>query len=700
MLRPAPTCPRRLGITSLAILLCFSPCSFAEDTKQLPGITVEGESVDSATVYSVDLEQAPLTTPDTAALLQRAPGANVNRNGPLTGLAQYRGMYGDRVNVQTNGIRINSGGPNGMDPALSYIPRSQLGSLEVIRGIAPVSSGVESIGGTIIANNKTSEFANSDDVTPGLDLSAGGATVDSSYFTSGLGSVANRNHRLHAYGSYEKGDDTDIPDGSIKPTEYKRKNYGAGYGFQVNGQEIAFNARRNRTDDTGTPSLPMDIVSIDTDIYETEYTGNLGKYGLHGKLFYTDVNHEMSNFKLRNPPMPMMTRLNEANSNGYGYRVDISFPLASGNLILGSDGNFDSHDATVIDPVNNPAFEVQAFNNVNRNAFGFFTEWNGNVAENTNMQLGARYNRVEGSSGDVSHFMAMMNPAINTLQTRFNTADKDNNQDNFDLVAKLNHALTPAVNLLAEAGMKSRAPSYQELYLWVPLQATNGLADGHNYVGDLDLDSETAYEIGLGVDWQTRRFYATPRVFYRYVDDYIQGTPATDPTVIMVSTANGDPNPLQWSNVDAKLYGADMDWGAGIVGNWRVDGIVSYVRGERDDINDDLYRIAPLNGSAMLSYRESRWWAGVEGVGYAKQNKVSDTNDESKSDSYGLMNLLGGIDLQRNLSISLGIENVLDKNYQPHLSGINRVADSDVAVGEHVPGPGRNYFATLEFKYD
>ena len=42
--------------------------------------------------------------------------------------------------------------------------------------------------------------------------------------------------------------------------------------------------------------------------------------------------------------------------------------------------------------------------------------------------------------------------------------------------------------------MKTRAPSYQQLYLWVPLQATNGLADGHNYVGDINLDSEKAYE--------------------------------------------------------------------------------------------------------------------------------------------------------------------------------------------------------------
>ena len=54
----------------------------------------------------------------------------------------------------------------------------------------------------------------------------------------------------------------------------------------------------------------------------------------------------------------------------------------------------------------------------------------------------------------------------------------------------------------------------------------------------------------------------------------------------------------------------------------------------------------------------------------------------------------------RNLAISLGVENVFDKDYEPHWSGINRVANSDVAVGDRVPGPGRNYFATLQYKYD
>jgi iron complex outermembrane receptor protein len=695
------TTPYRLGRINPLLICCFSAASHAEQARQLPEMTVEGESVAGPAIFQIDLEQAPITTPDAAELLRRAPGANVNRNGPLTGIAQYRGMYGDRVNVQVNGMHISTGGPNGMDPPLSYVPRGQLESLEVMRGIAPVSSGLETIGGTIIVNAKTSSFATKDGITPVFDISTGGASVDESTTVSGIASAANRSHRLHAYASRDNGNNIEIPDGKIKPSRHERNNYGAGYGFRNRGgHEFAFDVRHNNTDPTGTPSLPMDIKFINTDIVQGEYNGSVGDYALHGQLYWNDVNHEMSNFELRNPPMPTMTRLNDSKSDGIGYRADVGFAVASGTLLLGADGHLDGHEATVTDPVNNPAFRVEAYNDVKRDIFGFFTEWNGDIAKDWNVQLGARYNRFQAQAGQVSHFMAAMNPAIGALQNRFNSADRDNNQDNFDLVAKLDHALSSQINLIGEVGMKTRAPSYQQLYLWVPLQSTNGLADGHNYVGDINLDAEKAYETGLGLDWHSGRVYATPRLFYRYVDDYIQGTPSTDPLVIGVSTANGDPNPLQWSNVDAKLYGADMDWGLTITRNWRLDGVVSYVRGERDDINDDLYRIAPLNGSATLTYSRANWWTGLEGVGYAKQHDVSETNDEEKSSSYTLLNLRGGISVMRNLAISLGVENVFDKDYEPHLSGINRVANSDVDVGDRVPGPGRNYFATLQYKYD
>ena len=702
MLHKEPFAFGQLNRLALAILILLSPCVSAEteEVRELPEMTVQGDSPDAPAAYTIELQQTPVTSADTAALLELAPGANVNRNGPLTGIAQYRGMYGDRVNVLVNGMHISSGGPNGMDPPLSYVPRAQLESLEVIRGIAPVSTGLESIGGSMKANVRTSHFASGDTFIPSADVLLGGATVDSSYSVGAFGALANQNHRMHVYGSKENGDDYKYPDGKVTPTEYDRNNGGIGYGYQRNGQEIGLDYRQNRTNDTGTPSLPMDIIYIDTDIYDSEYSGTFGAYDVHGRLFYNDVEHKMNNYSLRNPPMPMMTRENNTTSDGLGFRADVGYALGSGRLLLGADGQFDSHDATVTDPINNPSFYVEAYNNVERNAFGAFVEWDGSLGSDWDMQLGGRYTRVNSSSGDVSHFMAGMNQAINTLQTQFNDSNKDNNQNNFDLVGKLEHAYSPQIGFNVEAGIKNRAPSYQQLYLWVPLQSTNGLADGHNYVGDVNLDKETAYEAGLGLDWNTPRTYATPRIFYRYVDNYIQGTPATDPTVIMVSTANGDPNPLQWSNVDATLYGFDMGWGATLGGNWSLDGVVSYVRGKRDDINDNLYRIAPLNGSATLSYTRMNWWVGLEGVAYARQDKVSKTNDETKSAGYGLANLRGNIEIMRNLAINVGIENLFDKKYENHLSGINRVADSDVAVGARVPGSGRSYYATLQYRYD
>jgi outer membrane cobalamin receptor len=146
-------CSPRLG-AALILGLGYSASSLADHAQESPDdmleITIEGGIEAATSVYRVDPEVAP-ETPDTATLLQRAPGANVNRNGPLTGIAQYRGMFGHRVNALVDGMSINSGGPNGMDPPLSCIPRSQLGSLTVIRGIAPVSSGAETIGGTILA---------------------------------------------------------------------------------------------------------------------------------------------------------------------------------------------------------------------------------------------------------------------------------------------------------------------------------------------------------------------------------------------------------------------------------------------------------------------------------------------------------------------------------------------------------------------
>ena len=47
----------------------------------------------------IDVADTVGIKPDSAVLVRRAPGANVNGNGPLTGIPQYRGMYLSLIHI-------------------------------------------------------------------------------------------------------------------------------------------------------------------------------------------------------------------------------------------------------------------------------------------------------------------------------------------------------------------------------------------------------------------------------------------------------------------------------------------------------------------------------------------------------------------------------------------------------------------------
>ena len=67
---------------------------------------------------TIDVTEALSISPDVAQLLKEAPGANVNSNGPITGIPQYRGMYGPRISMSLDGTQLAPAGPNWMDPQI------------------------------------------------------------------------------------------------------------------------------------------------------------------------------------------------------------------------------------------------------------------------------------------------------------------------------------------------------------------------------------------------------------------------------------------------------------------------------------------------------------------------------------------------------------------------------------------------------
>jgi len=654
---------------------------------------------------TMSLDITPKNEPviDTASLLTKVPGANINKNGAITGIAQYRGLYGDRVSINIDHAPSLTGGPNAMDTPLSYTPPMLLKSLEVHRGIAPVSVAQESLGGHMTANLDRGNFSTGNEAEfSGGIFSRFNSTSDG--FSNALKSVvANKNHKVSILASHDEGDETRFDSNDeIGGTQYRRSRYDVSYGWQNDSTVVEVFAGKLDTRDTGTPALPMDIGHIDSDMVGINLTKTFDDIVLSGNLSYNHVDHGMDNFSQRTAPMPAMFRQNKATAHNTAWSLQAKLPLAIGSsegfLTVGTDGNETVHDSTITNP-NNAIFEVKNFEEVERDSYGVFTEWEGNIG-NWKVETGIRYTRVSMDSGDVSAsgMMGMMGVNASILASSFNSSDLDKDYHNVDLILNVSRELNANTTLNLGLGRKNRAPSYQERYLWLPLPSAGGLADGRSYTGNLDIDKETAYEATVGIDWISQNAWANPQVFYRYIDDYIQGVPSTNMVANMVSTMMSGNSALMFDNIDAEMYGADLGYGYKLSDHFSIEGTLSYVRGKRDDEDDNLYRVAPLNNRLALVYVGHETELKIESLLYAKQSKVSSFNDEEKTSGYGIINLLGNHKISQQLTVSAGVENLFDHKHQDHLAGYNRNSDSDVAVGDRLPGAGRNLY--LSFAYN
>lgn len=684
----------QIGLVSVLGVFAFSLDIRAQE---VPVIIVEG----GEKPFSVSLEKENTVNPDSTALLKKMAGAGVVKNGPLTGFAQYRGMFGQRINTVVDGVIHTSGGPNWMDAPMHYAPASQISNIQIYRGAAPVSSGQETIGGSVIIETQKGQFADSAEASLSGDFVAGVESNNGAKSVGGMIYVANKSHWFVVKGLDESADDTRFHEGDIIPSEYERNRFDVDYGFRYGAHEVEIGVGRNETGDAGTPALPMDILSVDTDLYRAKYVFHGEGASLEAGLYGNDVEHEMTNYHLREAPSNMMLhRLASATGESQGAKL-VYRSTGDLNFLVGVDGHRSIHNTDITNP-NNTAFLVTSFNDVTRESLGVFAESLFNIGPALSLDAGIRVNQVRADADSVSTkgLMGMMLTNMDILTSNFNTSDLSQQDNLFDWVATLTYEVSDSVSAYLGLSQKNRAPSYQERYLWAPLESTGGLADGNTYIGNIDLDPEESHELNLGVDISVGKLEMSPRLFYRYVDDYIQGVAVTSGTALMVNNMmNPDKELLQFANVDAKFHGFDMNWSLDLVTGWSVRGVVSYVRGERRDINDDLYRISPPNALYAVDYDAEDWGVSVENHLFAKQHDVSETNNEQKTSGYGVVNISAYTLLTDQLTLTAGVENAFDRKYRDHLVGYNRAANNDIEVGERLPGKGRNLYIQLRWGF-
>lgn len=197
---------------TLAVIFSVAATSvFADDlaSNSIEVITIKAPKL---TQSDTAFAEGNLVMPDVADWLKTVPGANINKNGPITGIAQYRGMFGDRIAKNIGGQQIIGAGPNAMDAPLTYINPIMVESVSVYRGIAPISAGIDTLGGAVAVNLKSAE------VDTGANLSGDFALsyndINDATTLAGDINISNEKTGVLLYLTDQNGDDYQDGDGN------------------------------------------------------------------------------------------------------------------------------------------------------------------------------------------------------------------------------------------------------------------------------------------------------------------------------------------------------------------------------------------------------------------------------------------------------------------------------------------------------
>ncbi|MFZ0107357.1 MAG: TonB-dependent receptor [Thiobacillus sp.] len=654
--------------------------SWAEEVTSTMTVVVNPEQ---RVIEATDALEGSVGLPgDVAELLTRVPGAAVVRNGAQTGIVQIRGLFNERVRVRVDGMNITPACPNHMDPPLHYSGLEALGALDVIVGATPVSLGGDSIVGSVEARTRPLDFAAGTEWQPSARVEAGYASGNNAQQFALEAGAANDVLSLRYLGGYQDAGNYDSAAGEVATTGYtsRRNTLGAAYKHGSGVWELE--AGTHRADDVGTPTLPMDMVRDDADRVRLGFRGDTPLGALEAQVYRHEIDHLMDNYSLR--PLMMGRPRMEApsTSDDTGLTLALANPAGKGTLKWGAE--FFLNDLDVYQRNLNTSAVQDTFNGAERDRYAAYGEWEGEIASRWRMNAGVRGELVSMDTGDIlNSFMA--DPSA------FNAADRSIDDTNIDATLALSYALQSNLSLEGALTRRTRSPSILERYLWTPLSASAGQADGRTYVGNLDLDPEVAHGVDLGIRLRQSGLRAQARVFWQDVSDFIQGQ------ATMMLDANGLPV-LKYSNVDARLWGAEASlnqrYGDLDVGTW-----ISFTRGENTDNDDNLYRIAPLRGGLSADYRQAVWNVGGEWLLSARKDRVAEYNGEKETPGYGVVNLYAGYTPLKNLNLTAGVDNLFDKLYYDPLAGLNYVIGSSVPVGGIMPAMGRSLYVKMAWSY-
>ena len=732
------------ALSNNAVAQSASP-ALSSDTPLMPVVVVGSQPADvdlnSVTLVEAGLLPMRAATSDTATLLRDVPGVSFTSAGGVSSLPSIRGLADDRLRIKVDGMDLISACGNHMNPPLSYIDPTSVATATVYAGIAPVSSGGDSIGGTILVESSAPEFAaagagtllkgefgsfyrsNGNAVGANLSATVAGETLSMTYSgsTAQSGNYAAGGDFKPAGPAFIKTmqslyESTNWLDADeVGSTQYKSTNQSLGFALRHENHLVDLKLGYQHIPYQAYPNQRMDMTENTSTQVNLGYTGKYDWGKLVARVYQEHTEHEMNFLEDKAfwymgmaPGMPMNT---EGDNRGATVRGDIDL---SARDVLRVGTEFQQYRLDDWWPPSGTAgMAPDTFININdgqRDRYAAFAEWEATWSPKWLSLVGVRHETVQMDAGPVDGY----NATYDGDAAAFNAADRERTDRNWDVTTLARYAPTKTQTIEFGYARKTRSPNLYERYTWstggMAMNMINLAGDGNGYVGNLDLEPEIAHTLSATFDWHDAArenwgLKVTP--FYTYVDDYINAT--------CMKTCKDDQFVfLTFANQDAQLYGVDVSGHYPLArnsryGDFTAAGLVSYLRGETTSGEDDyLYNIMPLNAKLSVTQGYKRWTNIAEVHLVDAKTDVSDIRNEIETPGYALLNLRSSY-AWKTARLDFGIENVFDKLYYYPLGGAyvgqgitmppNQTLAGVPAWGTAVPGMGRSLYVGLNVQF-
>ena len=614
----------------------------------------------------------PVPATDGADYLQSIVGfSSVNSGAGTNGDVTFRGMFGSRIKILTDGTENLGACPSRMDSPTSYISPESYDQISVIKGPQTVQYANTGSAATVIFERSPEQF-----------------DADNHYRGQAsvlLGSFGRLDHNVEvAAGDAQKyirlntsrsvSDSYKDGNGTTVPSDWERWNADVALGWTPDSDTWVELTGGKADGEAVYAGRAMDgskfaRESLGLRVEKRNVSDVIKKF--EAQVNYNFNDHVMDNYSLREfkpggmMSMPMATNVARKTLNA---RMAVTSEWDKLQLITGIDNQNNQHSKRngnlMTAYQNKPRIKDMEFQSI-----GGFGELSYQVTDNHKLVSGLRLDQVKVEAVESNQERKKTLPSA-FLRFENQHPDHDDGKTYMGI------------------GYVERMPDYWELF-------SPKSGNGHPNTFK-NIDTEKTLQLDIGYQHEHGNFSSWASAYAGVINDYILTT--------YLPTGNMGMLEAHSRNVDATVAGAEVGIGYQFTDAIQADLSAMYAWGENTSDNTPLPQISPLEARVNLRYIQDNYTLGAYWRLVDGQNRISEREgnivgyDLKQSAGFGTLSLNGTYHVNDNMDLSVGIDNVLDRTYAEHL---NKMGSSGFgfAANEQFNNIGRNYWARISMKF-